>query len=48
MAVKLQNDPGVCQKTVAKTAGDFYAGGERKTMTFWIRTAIKSFTDYPL
>ncbi len=35
---------GVCQKTVGNSAGDFHGGGERKTPTSWIRTAIKSPT----
>ncbi len=42
--IKLQNDPGVCQRTVGNSAGDIYAGGEKKNMTFWIRTAIKSIS----
>ncbi len=43
-AIKLPHDLGVCQKTVGNSAGDFYGGGERKTPTSWIRTAIKSPT----
>ncbi len=43
-AIKLPHDLGVCQKTVGNSAGDFHGGGERKTQTSWIRTAIKSPT----
>ncbi len=43
-AIKLQHDPGVCQKTEGNCAGDFFAGGERKNMTFWIWMVIKSLT----
>ncbi len=43
-AIKLPHDLGVCQKTVGNSAGDFHGGGERKTPTSWIRTAIKSPT----
>ncbi len=42
--IKLPHDLGVCQKTVGNSAGDFHGGGERKTPTSWIRTAIKSPT----
>ncbi len=28
--IKLQHDAGVCQKTEGNSAGDIYAGGERK------------------
>ncbi len=38
--IKLQHGPGVCQKTEGNSAGDIYAGGERKNMTFCIQTAI--------
>ncbi len=31
---------GVCQNTVGNSARDFYRGGERKTPTSWIRTAL--------
>ncbi len=30
------------KKTVGSSAGDFYEGGERKTLTSWIQTALKS------
>ncbi len=43
-AIKLQHDPGVCQKTEGNSAGDYYAGHERKNMTLWIRRAIQSLT----
>ncbi len=43
-AIKLPHDLGFGQKTVGNSAGDFYRGGERKTQTSWIRTAIKSPT----
>ncbi len=43
-AIKLPHNLGVCQKTVGNSARDFYGGGERKTQTSWIRTALKSPT----
>ncbi len=43
-AIKLPHDLGVCQKTVGNSAEDFHGGGERKTPTSWIRTALKSPT----
>ncbi len=43
-AIKLPHDLSVCQKTEGNSAGDFHGGGERKTPTSWIRTAIKSPT----
>jgi len=32
--------------SVSNSAGDFYLDGGRKTLTFWIRTAIKSLTGF--
>ncbi len=43
-AMKLPQDLVVCQKTVGNLARDFYRCDERKTQTFWIRTALKSPT----
>ena len=42
---KLPHDIGVCHKTVGNSAyGEYYVGGGKKTLTFCIRTAIKSQT----
>jgi len=36
----MTTQPGVCQKT-GDLVGELYVGGGRKTLTFWIWTAIK-------
>ncbi len=42
--IKLQHDPGVCQKTEGNSAGDIYAGGERKKHDILYTDSNKSLT----